>query len=47
MHKSNSKWVDASGTLSLKGFTTKIIIAKHPQGKPETEMLHEIIDALS
>lgn len=47
MPKSDSKWVDASGTLSLNGFRTKIIIAKHPQGKPEEEMFNDIIDALA
>lgn len=45
--KPDSKWVDASGTLSLNGFISKVVIAKHPQGKPETELLNEIIDALS
>jgi hypothetical protein len=46
-HNSDTRWVDASGTFSLNGFTTKIVIAKHPQGKPETELLNEIIDAIT
>ncbi|MEZ9539854.1 hypothetical protein AB4160_16875 [Shewanella sp. 10N.286.51.B8] len=47
MNKSESKLVDARGILKLNGFTTKIVIAKHPQGKPEANMLNEILDALA
>lgn len=45
--KSGTKWVDASGVLNLNGLVSKIVIAKHPQCKPELELLNEIIEALA
>jgi hypothetical protein len=44
---SGTKWVDASGVLNLNGLASKVVIAKHPQGKPESELLNEIIEALA
>lgn len=40
-------WVDAYGTMYTKNKEIKIIVAKHPQGKPETEMYNEIMTILS
>jgi len=45
--KANTKWVDASGTLTLNGFTSKFVVAKHPQGKPEDDLLREIFSELA
>lgn len=45
--KSDAMWVDASGIISINDFTTKFVIAKHPQGKPEEELINEITVALA
>ncbi len=42
-----TKWVDASGVLNLNGLASKVVIAKHPQGKPESELINEIIEVLA
>jgi len=47
MKNAKSKLVEARGTLKINGLTTKVVIAKHPQGKPEVNMLNEILDALA
>lgn len=40
------KWVDAYGVIKLDNIVSKVVIAKHPQGKPESELFNEIINAL-
>ena len=47
IRKPEAKWVEASGTITINGFTTQVIIAKHPQGKPEIELVNEILDTLA
>lgn len=42
-----AKWVDAQGLLELNGSVSKFVVAKHPQGKPESELLNEIVNALA
>jgi hypothetical protein len=39
--------VEAHGVLKINDKDVKIIIAKHPQGKPEAEMIHEILTIAS
>ncbi len=42
-----AKWVDAQGVLELNGSVSRFVVAKHPQGKPESELLNEIVNALA
>lgn len=43
----DTKWVDAQGILELNGSVSKFVVAQHPQGKPESELLKEIVNALA
>ncbi|WP_086981341.1 hypothetical protein [Vibrio aphrogenes] len=41
------QWVDGHGTITLNDKKIKFVVVKHPQGKPETELVQETILALS
>ncbi len=40
-------WIEAHGILKVNNRDIAIIIAKHPQGKPEEEMVNEIMQVIS
>lgn len=42
----NTRWVEAEGTLNFDDEIYKIVIAKHPQGKPEFDLMTEVMDSL-
>ncbi|PVU64936.1 hypothetical protein C9E85_15530, partial [Plesiomonas shigelloides] len=39
--------VEAHGSLHIDNKQITIIVAKHPQGKPEADMVNEIMNAIS
>jgi hypothetical protein len=42
----NTRWVEAEGTLNFDDEIYKIVVAKHPQGKPEFDLMTEVMDSL-
>jgi hypothetical protein len=42
----NTRWVEAEGTLNFDNEICKIVVAKHPQGKPEFDLVTEVMDSL-
>ena len=47
LSKTTNNLVEAHGVLKIKDKDTKIIIAKHPQGKPESQMVSEILSIVN
>lgn len=46
-HKNDFDFVEAYGVVNLRGKESKIVIVKHPQGKPENNLVAEVLTAFS
>ncbi len=45
MQKTGQPYVEATGKLKRDNEMTKVVIATHPQGKPEDKWVQEVIEA--